>query len=464
MTLGVRMLKHGVEVTATQVRSPIGQVLLAAALVVCLVVPAMAQEQALTLTPEPTATPESESYIVQPGDTLYSIAQRFGTTVETIVTFNEIGDASVIRVGQRLVIPIVLPEPVPLPVAVTNARVHPVRSGEALPSLAFWYGTSVWMLREVNDLNQWGLLCPGQRLVIPPSTAPHSGISGFPEVSADPAPAMQGQTIVVEVRGDSGLELGGLFLEQDLRFIEEEGRYWALIGVGALTSPGAYPLTLQASELDSGDRLTMTETLSVTAGGYGTYNIVVPADRQELLEPSLAQAEREKVDAVFAGVSDQRLWTGSFGFPLEGELRTTAPFGQRRSYDGGPVTSYHTGLDYGADMGTPVLAPMTGTVVLAAPLQVRGQVVILDHGLGVLTGFWHLSRIDVSEGQSVGQGEVIGLVGSTGLSTGPHLHWEMRVLGVPVDAVQWTQREFPPPLATPEFSPFDPQDPIQGDE
>jgi murein DD-endopeptidase MepM/ murein hydrolase activator NlpD len=446
----------------TEIRYLVRQFLLAVVLVAFLVVPAMAQQQTVTLTPGPT--PEPTFYIVQPGDTVYSIAQRFGTTVETIVAANEISDASVIRVGQRLVIPIVQPEQVPSKDSVTNARVHPVRSGETLPSLAFWCGTSVWMLREVNDLNQWGLLWTGQKLAIPPSTAPHSGVSAFPEVSADPVPAIQGQTMAVEVRGEGDLELGGLFLEQDLRFVEEEGRYWALIGVGALTPPGAYPLTLQAIELDSGDRLTMTETFGVTVGGYGTYNIVVPADRQGLLDPTLAQAEREKVDAVFAGISEQRLWSGTFGFPLEGELRTTAPFGQRRSYSGGPVTSYHSGHDYGADMGTPVLAPITGTVVLAEPLQVRGQVVILDHGLGVFTGFWHLSRIDVTEGQSVGRGEVIGLVGNTGLSTGPHLHWEMRVLGVPVDPLQWTQREFPPSLRSPEFLPFDPQDPIPDDE
>ena len=111
-----------------------------------------------------------------------------------------------------------------------------------------------------------------------------------------------------------------------------------------------------------------------------------------------------------------------------------------------------------------VLAPITGTVVLAEPLQVRGQVVILDHGLGVFTGFWHLSRIDVAEGQLVGRGEVIGLVGNTGLSTGPHLHWEMRVLGVPVDPLQWTHQEFPPPVPAPDFPQSDRQAPIPDDE
>lgn len=456
------MLKRGIKFTIFDIRRPVREILVAVVLLACLVAPVTAQQQTVGSTPEPT--PDPTFYIVQPGDTLHSIAQRFGTTVETIVSANNIDDASVIRVGQRLVIPTVQPELVPTPDPTVDARVHPVRSGETLPSLAFWYGTTVWTLREVNDLTRWGLLWTGQKLAIPPSTAPHRGVSVFPEVSADPAPATQGQTMVVEVMGEDGLELGGLFLEQDLHFSEEEGRYWALVGVGALTPPGTYPLTLQVIELDSGDRLTMTETFSVTEGGYGTYNIVVPADRQGLLDPTLAQAEREKVNAAFAGVSEQRLWTGTFGFPLEGELRTTAPFGQRRSYGGGPVASYHTGHDYGADEGMQVLAPITGTVVLAEPLQVRGQVVILDHGLGVFTGFWHLSRIDVTEGQLVGRGEVIGLAGDTGLSTGPHLHWEMRVQGVPVDPLQWTQQEFPPPFPTPEFPQADPEDPVPDDE
>jgi murein DD-endopeptidase MepM/ murein hydrolase activator NlpD len=169
-----------------------------------------------------------------------------------------------------------------------------------------------------------------------------------------------------------------------------------------------------------------------------------------LLDPDLVRAEREKVNAVFAQISQGPLWKGTFGFPLAGELRTTAPYGQRRSYGGGPVTSYHTGHDYGADAGTPILAPITGTVALAEALQVRGNVVILDHGLGLFTGFWHLSRIDVADGQRVAQGEVVGLVGNTGLSTGPHLHWEMRIQGVPVNPLQWTQQEFPAPIPEPE--------------
>jgi murein DD-endopeptidase MepM/ murein hydrolase activator NlpD len=78
-------------------------------------------------------------------------------------------------------------------------------------------------------------------------------------------------------------------------------------------------------------------------------------------------------------------------------------------------------------------------VVLAEPLFVRGNAVVLDHGRGVFTGYWHLQKLEVKAGDRVVAGQMLGEVGSTGLSTGPHLHWEMRVRGVAVDPLQWTE-------------------------
>jgi murein DD-endopeptidase MepM/ murein hydrolase activator NlpD len=388
-------------------------------------------------------TPSAPVYVVQPGDTLYSIAQRFDTTVEAIVAANDILDPSLINVGQKLIIPTAQPELVPSQAAAPNSRVHPVQPGELLPSLAFHYSTTVWALQEANRIHYPGLLLPGQELTIPPPTLVISSTPTFPEIVASPSPITQGQTVVIQVQSSGDLDLAGRFLGQDLHFVGTAGHYWALVGVDPLTAVGSYPLALTATEAGSGDRLTMRDTLTVTRGSFTTYNVVVPADRQNLLDPTLSQAEREKVNAVFAGVSLDKMWAGTFGYPLAGELRITAPFGQRRSYNGGPVSSYHSGHDLGADVGMPVYAPMTATVALAEPLQVRGNAVILDHGLGVFTGYWHLSEIDVTAGEVVSRGQVIGLVGNTGLSTGPHLHWEMQVFGVPVDPLQWTRRTFP---------------------
>jgi murein DD-endopeptidase MepM/ murein hydrolase activator NlpD len=100
-------------------------------------------------------------------------------------------------------------------------------------------------------------------------------------------------------------------------------------------------------------------------------------------------------------------------------------------------------VDYGARQGALVLAPAAGRVVLADALDVRGNAVILDHGAGVHTGYWHLWKILVREGQSVTQGDVLGRVGTTGLSTGAHLHWEVRVGDVAVDPLQWTRELMP---------------------
>jgi murein DD-endopeptidase MepM/ murein hydrolase activator NlpD len=84
---------------------------------------------------------------------------------------------------------------------------------------------------------------------------------------------------------------------------------------------------------------------------------------------------------------------------------------------------------------------------LAEPLTVRGNVVFIDHGWGVITGYWHLSSIDVEVGQYVEQGEVVARVGNTGLSTGSHLHWEVWVGGISVDGLQWLEESFPGPKA-----------------
>lgn len=393
--------------------------------------------------PEPTATRAPPIYVVQPGDTLSTIAERFQTTVEALVAANDIVDPALIEVGQKLVIPTEHPELVPAAELQPYRRWHPVRQGETLLSLAFRYGTTFWELREANDLGWLGLVVAGQDLNIPAPTAPHTGVARFPGVTVLPRPAVQGQTVVVEAETEGALVLTAQLLGQDLVFTPGEEGYWALAGVDPLTPPGIYALSLSATEGSSGDRLTMQETMTITAGSFGTYNIAVPAGRQGLLDPEVTASEAELVAEVFAGVTRPRMWDGPLGFPLEGDPRVTAQFGQRRSYGGGPVSSYHAGLDLGADKGIPIVATARGTVVLADKLQVRGRAVIIDHGLGVFTGFWHLSQIDVTVGQIVEPGDVVGLVGSSGLSTGPHLHWEMRVRGVPVDPVQWTERAFP---------------------
>ncbi|MDZ4348594.1 MAG: M23 family metallopeptidase [Xanthomonadaceae bacterium] len=120
-----------------------------------------------------------------------------------------------------------------------------------------------------------------------------------------------------------------------------------------------------------------------------------------------------------------------FIWPVTG--RISGRFGNQRIYNGTPG-SPHSGMDIAAPTGTPVRAPAAGLVTFADPgLYLTGGTVLLDHGHGVSSNFLHLSRIDVSEGQTVRQGEVIGAVGATGRASGPHLHWGMNWFEVRID-------------------------------
>jgi murein DD-endopeptidase MepM/ murein hydrolase activator NlpD len=221
---------------------------------------------------------------------------------------------------------------------------------------------------------------------------------------------------------------------------DESGHYWAVFGVPALASPGMRTITLTAV-----DHLSRTVSASVSFdvvdAGYQTESITLPPDRLALLDPKLVQAEQEKLQAVFTIVTPRPLWDGVFTRPITTTL--SSPFGIRRSYNGGPASSFHEGNDFRGPAGLPVTAPAAGRVVLAETLTVRGNAVVLDHGLGVFTGYWHMSQINVQPGDLVKPGQVIGRVGNTGLSTGAHLHWEMRIGNVYVDALEWTERAFP---------------------
>ncbi len=160
-----------------------------------------------------------------------------------------------------------------------------------------------------------------------------------------------------------------------------------------------------------------------------------------LQDPNVGIREQNRLDAIYAKVTP-RVWRDHWispvpGHPIALPSDVSGYFGEQRSFNGGPVSGHHGGTDLGLAAGTPVLAANDGTVVLAELLDVRGNMVIIDHGGGVFTGYGHQSELDVHVGDHVTQGQVIGKVGSTGLSSGPHLHWEVSVSGVLVDGLRW---------------------------
>lgn len=401
--------------------------------------------------PSPGATPvsatgvspspaRSSSYVVQPGDTLMLIARRFSTTVEAIAQANGILNPNLIVVGQSLTVP----TPPGAPPPPWQTVIHVVQPGETLARIALRYQTTVWAIAQINELNNPNVIYAGQRLVIPGLGGDVEGtalLSPFTGLLLEPTTVAQGHTVVIHVSTDREVTLGGTFDGRLVRFFGTGGTYWALIGVHAMALPGPYPLELTAVDA-TGNTTRITQIVQVAAGEYATDYITLPPDKGGLLDPELLREEREKLAAVLDGYRSEKLWSGLFQVPVENP-RITSPFGSRRSYNGGPATSYHAGTDFGGAEGTPVYAPAHGIIVLAEELTVRGNAVIVDHGLGAFTGYWHLSGMAVEVGQSVVPGALLGYVGTTGLSTGSHLHWELRVGGVPVDPMQWTEQMFP---------------------
>lgn len=140
---------------------------------------------------------------------------------------------------------------------------------------------------------------------------------------------------------------------------------------------------------------------------------------------ALRRPELAAIEAARAVRSDSLGWTQSFVWPAKG--RISGRFGSQRIYKGVPG-AYHSGLDIAPGNGVPYVAPADGVVVLAAskPFSLEGNLLIIDHGMGLNSAFLHSSRLAVKEGERVRQGQLVGYIGATGRASGPHLHWSLK--------------------------------------
>ncbi|MDE3096470.1 MAG: M23 family metallopeptidase [Chloroflexota bacterium] len=268
-----------------------------------------------------------------------------------------------------------------------------------------------------------------------PTPPPPSAVANDPYLSATMRLA-QARTLIVRVPRNGAVSATTVFLNRNLPMLADEGDFWVPIGAGADTAPGAYPLSVRLFDASGAVVATRTATINVTATAFPVENVNVPPQDDFLLSPAEVQKEINIRAQVFQQFIPRKLWETPFIMPVHGTI--TSPFGIGRSYNGAPVTSHHSGLDIGVPEGTPIKAAASGRVAFAGMLTTRGNTVMIDHGLGVFTGYSHLSRIEVTVGQDVTQGQVIGAAGHTGVATGPHLHWELIVGGVDVDPTFWT--------------------------
>jgi hypothetical protein len=250
-----------------------------------------------------------------------------------------------------------------------------------------------------------------------------------------PSPG-QGQTTIAELFADRPLTvLSARLDDRTVTFFGGDIYHRAFIGLGPDTPVGAHMLTVELRDADGAKTLTIP--LSVRETPFPRDRVYLPPDQGGLLDPAVAERELRIVMPLYAIYTPAPLWSGPFIMPAQGPI--TTEFGEIRAYNDGPFNSWHNGLDIGAPHGAPIVAPAPGRVVYAGALPIRGNFTAIDHGLGILTCYFHQSEILVAVGQTVQTGDLIGRVGTTGLSTGAHLHWEVRVQGIPVNPWQWMQ-------------------------
>ncbi len=215
------------------------------------------------------------------------------------------------------------------------------------------------------------------------------------------------------------------------------GTYEGLLGIDLRTRPARYEIKVVAT--DKGGRVYgNTLGFKVQKVAFRTQTLSLPSSMVDLDPETLARAEREakRLKALFQAFRDERIWSGAFLRPVPGEVTTS--FGLRRIING-QKRQPHAGVDLRAEEGTPVLACNGGVVVLVDQLFFSGRSVVLDHGWGLYSMVAHLSEALVQEGDRVASGAPIGRVGSTGRSTGPHLHWAIRINGAQVNPLSLLQ-------------------------
>lgn len=273
--------------------------------------------------------------------------------------------------------------------------------------------------------------------------------AGEPEAVADrevtlelsPGQARPGDLVSVTLRSVAGRGCPTAMLDgRPLQFFRIPTGCRAFIGLPVELTPGTLSVTVQrdatGDDTGSGEA---TEPASVTLGTLeilpANFNVRELTVSRKFTEPAPAAKRRMRADqAAFDAAYDQPFSPPKFSQPFVWPMQTqvTAPFGDLRTFNG-KKQSQHYGIDLDGNIGDPVTAANDGVVVMARDNYASGQTVLLSHGAGLYTAYFHFSKIDVREGQKVKAGQRIGRVGKTGRVTGPHLHFAVKVNGLYVD-------------------------------
>ncbi len=230
------------------------------------------------------------------------------------------------------------------------------------------------------------------------------------------------------------------FLGYEREFRGKEGAWYCFIPVKTSAEPGEYELSFSYNDFTFSETVTVTERKAPTQ-----YLEVSEKTLEETLEDAAVRAAFDEFYQKYRWVNTGiALWNGEFIKPLgESYYKETTKFGTFRTFSNGN-TEWHNATDMAAAGGTPIYATNSGRIIFADWLGLTGNTVLIDHGYGFISWHYHMSRLDVSKGDMVEKGELIGAVGTTGLSTGNHLHFGISVGGIFVDpmAMLGTEPDF----------------------
>ena len=391
------------------------------------------------------AQSDPTSHYVLPGDSWRALALRYGSTVEALQAANP--HPNRFRepvIGRSISIPDgTLPK--------TTGRL--IADDRSIFQLSADGGIPAWQLALLNDMNHPAHIQPARSIFVPGAETVKEYPAGFADLELSHIPGRTGEGMGFRGKAQANLlggssaigsEGGNLYLssttQNGIGLLATGAFFWEgsphLDIVTEIKSARAECQHLAAPECTR--TMLWSQPLQFQKKLW-TFNSITLTGAAAQIDAESIAAERARLFELWEIQSAAYLPSGQFDEPVTGYLYHSSFYGARRSYNGGPYSSYHEGLDFAAYRGTKVYAPAAGVIVLAETLYVRGGAVIIDHGLGVYTGFYHLDSVDVAVGSTIQQGDLVGTVGSTGLSTGPHLHWDLLVNGVWVDPFVWRE-------------------------
>jgi murein DD-endopeptidase MepM/ murein hydrolase activator NlpD len=374
---------------------------------------------------------------VQLGESLQNISIMDQIPLNSLIKINRITSPSEIYAGSNLIIPVNDKNSNLVPQQVTNTEISILES-------AIINKQNPWMLIKNNELaNSWNI-ANGDTIYVPVDSNNQisNGVSPLiKKIEISPLPLSQGKTVEVKIKTTGPLNLTGSLSGNQLNFYQlADNNYLAFSGIDALAEPGVTPFIINGATQD-GKNFDYEQSVLLTPGQF-SQDPPLEVDPATLKE-DVRQAEDQQIKDLTQKSTPVKYWSDEFIYPID-EPCIRSWFGNRRSYNGGVYKSYHGGVDFGVCANNlNIYAPAPGKVVFVGPLNVHGNTTIIDHGWGIYTFYSHQSEMNVNVGDQVEAGQIIGQIGKTGRVSGPHLHFEIRVNGIPVDPLDWLENQYP---------------------